>query len=103
MFLGMFLIFHHARFEVNVTSPNHRLQNPNNPKAALFSRLHLMENFRLINDRLCLYTEMLDSSDGMWWFNSGHPINDPFVTAIPSTGYHENITHVKVYSCTSVE
>ena len=103
IFLDMMLLFSHMIYEVNVTSPDHRLANPQDPGATLFSRLHLMENYRLINDKMCLHTQMLDSSDGMWWMNTGWELYDPFITSIPSAGYHDNITHVKVSSCTWVE
>ena len=99
----MMLLFSHMIYEVNVTSPDHRLANPEDPGATLFSRLHLMENYRLINDKMCLHTQMLDSSDGMWWMNTGWELYDPFITSLPSAGYHDNITHVKVSSCTWVE
>ena len=101
--LDKMLIFSHKRHEVNVTAPDHRLKNPENPKAPLFSRLHMMQNYRLINDRLCLSKAQLDGNTGVWWYSSQFPVYDPFITEIPGEGSHENITHAKLYSCTKVE
>ena len=97
------MIFHHARNEANVTSPDHRWRNPNDPEASLFSRLDMMENYRLIDGRLCLYTSYLDSSDGKWYKYISWTSHDPYTTSIPSAGYGNAITHVKLFSCTSIK
>ena len=103
--LEKILIFSHMKPEINVTSPDHRLRNPNNPEASLFSRLHLMQNYRLINDRFCLQTAELavEGNKSAWWGSSRFPVDDPFVTEVPGAKSKEHVTHVKMYSCTWVE
>ena len=75
-------------------------KNPDDPEASLFSRLHLMQNYRLINDRLCLLKTGFDSSKGTWGGSYFRTDNDPYITKVPSEKDHEDITHVKLYSCT---
>ena len=86
-----------------MTSPDHRLQNPENPNAPLFSRLGQMERFRLIDDSLCLKRRMLNPEEGVWFIKTWWTKNDPYFTSIPSDVINDNIVHVKLSSCTQLE
>ena len=105
VFLGTYLIFDHARFEANVTSPHHRLQNSEDPTASLFSRLDQMERFRLIDGNLCLYRKAMKPVEGgsVWYTSTLWYSKDPYSTNIPSDGYANDISRVQLLSCTQLQ
>ena len=86
-----------------MTSPDHRLQNPENLTAPLFSRLGEMERFRLIDDSLCLTRRLYNSVAGVWVKNTWWTKTDPYFTSTPSDGVNDNIERVRLTSCTKLK